>query len=81
MLSLKRLDSGTSRLNWCNGDKGWHTNEHGIPGEGGKEDEGAHPFVNLCLSIGLLGRPGVVNYEDEFGVEVVDDLVSSLGVI
>ena len=40
-----------------------------------------HPFVNLCLCIGLLGQPGVADYENEFDVEVVDDLVSSLGVI
>ena len=48
---------------------------------GGGEDENAHPFVNLCLYVGLLGQPGVADYEYEFGVEVVDDLVSSLGVI
>lgn len=46
-----------------------------------EKEKNTHPFVNLCLSVGLLGRPGVVNYEDEFGVEVVNDLVSSLGVI
>jgi len=33
------------------------------------------------LLIRLLGGPGVGDYEDEFGVEVVDDLVSSLSVI
>jgi len=52
-----------------------------VPQRGLERGENAHPFVNLCLFTGLLRRPGVVNYEDEFGVEVVNDLVSSLGVI
>ena len=78
MLSLKRLDSGISRLNWRSRDVGTQmSTEHS---EGWRR-RNAHPFVNLCLPVGFLGRPGVVDYEDEFGVEVVDDLVSSLGVI
>lgn len=48
---------------------------------GGQRDNNAHPFIDLCLSIGLLGQPGVADHKHEFGVEVVDDLVSSLGVI
>ena len=49
---------------------------------GPESSENAHPFINLCLLIRILGRPGIVDYEYEFGVEVVGDLVSSLdGVI
>jgi hypothetical protein len=46
-----------------------------------KIGKNAYPFVNLCLSARFLGQPGVADYKYEFGVEVIDDLVSSLGVI
>ena len=42
----------------------------GFP-EGSKCGRNAHPFVNLCLFIGLLGRPRVVDYRCKLGVEGV----------
>jgi hypothetical protein len=39
--------------------------------EGSKCGGNAHPFVNLCLFIGLLGWPRVVDYGCELGVEGV----------